>query len=144
NKEVNFSTIPFCIEANKPEVKEALIALATCLSYDVREISTQARQIIHLAAVFACNFPNYLFVAAADILESREISFDILLPLIWESLNKISDMSPWQAQTGPAIRGDSSVIDRHLQLLAEFPEYKDIYRLMSEEIICRKQKKADN
>ncbi len=143
NKELDFEDVPICVEANEPATLEALVWLASCMSQDVRRISTETRRMIHLAAVFACNFQNYLFVAAADILEHNQTSFDILLPLIRESVEKAALLNPWQAQTGPAMRQDNQVIEKHLILLEKFPEYKEIYRLISNAISSRKKNNSE-
>jgi hypothetical protein len=83
-----------------------------------------------------------MYVAAADILKSRNISFDILIPLIREFFDKVTMMEPWDAQTGPAIREDKTIIRKQLELLNQFSDYKEIYRKITEKIIERKIKET--
>lgn len=135
---ISFIDIPFCIEANSQENLESLIKLAKSISEDVREVNSEERKLIHLAAVFACNFPNFLYAIAEDILNKEGIRFDILLPLIKKTTEKIYTLSPGNAQTGPAQRKDQETIRKHMALLENMPEYKEIYRLLSEAIIKNK------
>ena len=52
-----------------------------------------------------------------------------------ETVDKIQFLSPKEVQTGPAVRGDLSTINRHLQFLEQYPQYQAIYKLISEGII---------
>lgn len=132
-RQVDFTRIPFIIEANTPEDETIIKDLASLLSRDVRVLSSEERKKIHLAAVFACNFANHMWHIAWQLLEEKQISPDILRPLIEETAAKIKDMSPAEAQTGPAIRYDKNVIDKHLSMLKE-DDIKTIYRMLSQSI----------
>lgn len=134
NRELDFSNIPICVEANSKELENKLFDLAVSLSKSVQVINSEKRKKLHLAAVFACNFANYMYSAATNILEDTGLSFDLLKPLIKETANKAIDCEPKKAQTGPAIRNDQSVIQMHLEMLKEYPEFKDLYKLISEGI----------
>jgi predicted short-subunit dehydrogenase-like oxidoreductase (DUF2520 family) len=134
-----FAGIPLCIEANNPLNLALLEGLARKLSNQVFEIDTRQRLILHLAAVFACNFPNFLYVTASDILAPHGLSFDLLKPLIRETTAKVQEASPSEVQTGPAIREDMEIIEKHLRLLEGNADYERIYRLLSENIIKYKK-----
>lgn len=138
SRPIRFDHIPVFLEASDEKVMLAIRQVAETLSDRIYEIDSEQRQYIHLAAVFSCNFSNFMYVAAADILKSRNIEFDILIPLIREFFDKVTMMKPWDAQTGPAIRNDKGVIARQIELLEKFPEYKEIYRQITEKIIERK------
>jgi predicted short-subunit dehydrogenase-like oxidoreductase (DUF2520 family) len=133
-REVDFSGIPFCIEANTPENEQTLIDLAFTITNDVRIVNSDQRKQLHLAAVFAGNFTNHLYAIAAEILQQKGLPFDIIEPLISETAAKIKDIAPRAAQTGPAVRNDKNVITDHLSLLNENPNLKEIYSLLSENI----------
>lgn len=135
SKEINLTNVPFCIEANTPENENLLIAFTKNLTKNVHLINSEQRKKIHLAAVFACNFSNYMYTIANDILAKNNIDFELLKPLIIETANKISNDTPKSMQTGPAKRNDAAVIKNHLQLLADSPSYQDIYKLITENII---------
>lgn len=133
NRSVSFSETPLFIEASNAETRKIIESLATTLSPKVYYLNGEKRQYLHLSAVFACNFANHMYTLAADILEDKGISFDVLKPLITETAKKITEMSPRDAQTGPAVRFDKSVMEKHLGLLKD-EEKKRIYRLLSESI----------
>lgn len=130
---VDFSIIPFFWEANTPETAKVLQRVAVSVSGNVRFLSSEKRKQLHLAAVFACNFTNHIYALAVKLLEEQDIPTDVLLPLIDETAAKIHDMSPAEAQTGPAIRYDENVINKHLAMLSE-PDMKSIYQMLSQSI----------
>ena len=99
-------------------------------------MSSELRRHLHLAAVFACNFTNHMYVLAGQILRDTGIPEDVLLPLMDETAAKVHRMPAKEAQTGPAIRYDENVIRKHLDLLAEMnrPEMSAVYQLLSQSI----------
>lgn len=133
-REVDFSEIPFFIESSHPENTELLMIIASTLSEKVYEVHSEQRRSLHLAAVFACNFTNHMYVLAADLLKECQLPFEIMLPLIDETAWKVHEISPIEAQTGPAVRYDESVIRKHLDMLANNPARKEIYQLLSASI----------
>jgi predicted short-subunit dehydrogenase-like oxidoreductase (DUF2520 family) len=134
-RDVDFSDIPVCIEASNVDSYISLNELAGEISNDVRKINSTRRQTIHLAAVFASNFTNYMYRLAEEILENENIPFDIVKPLIRETAKKIEEKPPTDAQTGPAVRKDIKIIEKHLGLLKNDPEKKEIYELLSKLIM---------
>ena len=135
-KRLNFKNIPFCIEASKSEDYDTLMRLATLLSPMVYNINSHQRKVLHVAAVFACNFSNYMYMISDEILNKENIPLDILHPLIKETASKISKHKPKDVQTGPAIRKDKSTVDAHLHYLKEGNNY-DIYKLLTKNIIAK-------
>lgn len=133
NREVDFKQIPFFLEANSPEEENVLGKVAKALSCDVRFLSSEKRKKVHLAAVFVCNFTNHMYALAAKILEEEQIPGEVLLPLIDETAAKVHLMSPAQAQTGPAIRYDENVINRHMAMLTD-PDLRNLYEQISRSI----------
>ncbi len=133
-KKLNFKNIPFCIEASTSEDYSTLMRLATLLSPKVYNIDSNQRKVLHVAAVFACNFSNYMYMISDEILSDNNIPLDILYPLIKETAIKISKHKPKDVQTGPAVRKDKSVIEEHLNYLNNGKNY-DIYKLLSKSII---------
>jgi predicted short-subunit dehydrogenase-like oxidoreductase (DUF2520 family) len=132
---IDFTNIPICLEANNKKNLELLKNIASCLSHDIREIDSNQRKQIHVAAVFACNFVNYLFHISETILDEKKINLDILLPLIEETIRKIRDSHPSEVQTGPAKRKDENVLQKHIEMLADYPDYQTIYTLLSKKIM---------
>ncbi|KAF5066583.1 hypothetical protein DSECCO2_261810 [anaerobic digester metagenome] len=126
--------VPVCIEADSVETETLLRQVATGISDDVRVIDSEHRALLHLSAVFACNFPNHLYVIASRILKQAGIGEDILLPLIRETALRLGDTDPLLLQTGPAVRGDLTTMQRHLHLLEDQPSILQIYKILSESI----------
>ena len=129
-RDVNFADIPICLEASSDVVMAELKTFATKLSRHIEEVNSEKRRFLHLAAVFACNFVNHCYFLGGNVLEEEGLMFDLLKPLIRETAGKVVDMSPFDAQTGPAKRYDISIIEKHLELL----EDKDVYQIMTESI----------
>jgi len=130
----DFSRIPICLEASDQESLGLLESLASDLSGDIRYISSQQRAHIHVAAVFACNFSNFMLAHAEEILSNQQVSFDILAPLIRETIEKALQDSPTRSQTGPARRGDQQTIEHHLNLLAHSSKLQNLYSFVSNAI----------
>ncbi|MEM9680051.1 MAG: DUF2520 domain-containing protein, partial [Bacteroidota bacterium] len=104
--DIDFSDVPFCIEAIEKEDLQLLKSLASAIGSTPYKISTEQRQTLHLSAVFVNNFVNQLYRIAHEISDAKSINFDILKPLISETAKKVQYMSPYMAQTGPAKRND--------------------------------------
>lgn len=132
---ITFSEIPLCIEANNLSFQNQLFELANNISDNVQIINSDERRVLHIAAVFACNFSSYMYLVSNDILKEKKISFDILKPLIQRTAEKVSKIEPMKAITGPAKRNDIEVIKKHLIYLEKFPEFKKIYKDLSDSII---------
>lgn len=134
SRKVDFSHIPFCIEAEDEDDEKFLIEEASKISSDVRTVDSEQRRHLHLAAVFACNFVNHFYALAEEICERENISFDILRPLIEETAAKALVHQPSKVQTGPAVRFDRNVIDKHLEMLDNNPDLHNLYLAVSESI----------
>jgi predicted short-subunit dehydrogenase-like oxidoreductase (DUF2520 family) len=126
---------PFFIEASTPSDLEEIHIVANRLSGKVLVADESTRKLIHIAGVFACNFSNYLYTIAYNLLQSEGLSFDILKPIIEETTRKAIENIPVEVQTGPASRGDTSIIKEHLNLLERFPEYQRLYKILSDKIL---------
>ena len=133
-RELDFREIPLCIEAVNPDVLGEIRELAALLSARVEEISSEKRKVLHMAAVFANNFVNHMYGIAGKILEKEGLDFSLLRPLIFETAHKVMLMSPELAQTGPARRGDESILNMHKTLLKDDRKLLNLYTFMSEAI----------
>jgi predicted short-subunit dehydrogenase-like oxidoreductase (DUF2520 family) len=134
-KEVDFRTVPLCIEGADEQITTELEDLARTVSNNVYRVDSEKRKILHLAAVFACNFPNYLYYAAGKLLQQHNLDFNMLRPLILETAEKVQEHLPADVQTGPAIRNDEKTMAAHLQLLQDDPELELLYTELSQLII---------
>lgn len=135
NSGMDFSTVevPLCVEGGDGDTEALLLQLATQLSEKTLILHEEERRQLHLAAVFACNFTNALYGVAFDLLKNAKIEPHVLLPLLQNSLKKLNTMTPEEAQTGPAVRNDKNVINKHLDMLQD-PQYREIYVILTQEI----------
>lgn len=140
-REVDFAEIPFFLEASGKMEMDILRSVAASMSRRVYEADSEQRRYLHLSAVFACNFANAMYTASARLLEEHGLSFEAILPLIDETARKVHTLHPAEAQTGPAVRYDRNVIDKHLTMLDGHPLYRELYELTIRVI---HQEKKDN
>ena len=133
-RRVKFTTIPLLIEANNADGQQHLEEIASALSDCVRVVNSMERLHVHLAAVFANNFTNHMLEMASQLMDYTELDLDMLEPLIRETVDKALENSPSDAQTGPAIRDDSTTMEKHLQLLESNPRLEELYQLISDNI----------
>ena len=132
HKSVDFNQVPLCIEAEDQQDEQLLKDLAKTLGSTSYLVSSEQRNYLHVAAVFANNFTNHMYQMANDICTKHDVPFEVLLPLIQETSSKIESLSPSKAQTGPAIRNDQKTIKNHLTLLDE--SQQELYKIITESI----------
>lgn len=133
-KGVSFDEIPLCIEATDEIQLSILQNLAAKLSTRVYHVEGNKRKALHLAAVFACNFPNHLYALANQFLKQHELDFEIIRPLIKETADKVMTNLPENVQTGPAVRADETTLSKHFSMLNNMPELQNIYKNLSDSI----------
>jgi predicted short-subunit dehydrogenase-like oxidoreductase (DUF2520 family) len=134
-REVDFRQVPMCIEGAYEDLSIELRQVAQTISNNVQYVNSEQRKILHLAAVFACNFPNYLYHTSQQLLAGHGLDFNLLRPLIIETAHKVEQQLPASVQTGPAIRHDHKTMEAHLQLLHNNELMQNIYNLLSQAII---------
>lgn len=134
NKSVEFKHIPIFTEASTISNLSKLDVIAQKLSNKVVNLDSDKRKMLHVAAVFSSNFTNHMYAIAEQILCDAGLSFNLMLPLIEEVADKVKTLAPKDAQTGPAMRYDEDIINKHLDLLNTLQEEKEIYKLISKNI----------
>jgi len=135
NRQMNFENLPFFLEASDSMALSVMTDLARLAGGRVFNTGTEERRMIHLAAVFVCNFTNHMFTLGKDIAVSAGVTFDVLEPLVIETVSKAFELGPEKSQTGPAYRFDKGTIKRHIDLLSFSPEMQNIYRELTRSII---------
>lgn len=133
-EQADLPEIPFLVDGNSPDDLALVQDFAASLSGKVLVAGDELRLRMHVAAVFVNNFANHLYVLAEDFCKKEQLDFSLLLPLIGETANRLSNLSPRQSQTGPAIRNDRVTLEKHLEVLNAYPELKRIYELMTASI----------
>ena len=136
-KKVDFGKVPFLLEGSTNEVYSELEKIVATLSDNIYNVSSEDRKRIHLAAVFVCNFANHVFALGADLAKASGLPFEILLPLIDETAEKVHFVPPSKAQSGPAVRNDDNVMEMHRQMLEGSPQLLEIYNVLSRSIQCK-------
>lgn len=133
---VQFDTVPMFVEANTRDNLARVLALGRTISSNVNVADSQQREKIHVSGVFANNFVNYFYSISAQLVKTSGYGFDVLKPLILETAMKaIESGNPKDSQTGPAVRQNTEVIKRHIQLLAPTPDIQNLYTFVSENIL---------
>lgn len=136
NLKVDFKNVPVLVEGNNDLTTTKLESLARTISQNTHRVDEEQRQWIHVAAVFANNFTNHLYGISESLLAEQNLSFEILKPLIFRAIENLSVSSPNEIQTGPAVRNDRNVIDKHLALLADNQRLQKIYEVLTASIIA--------
>ena len=133
-KPVDFEQIPLFIEGNNDHTFQILTQLAEKLSSVHYYLNSENRKKVHLSAVFACNFSNYMYRFAEEIVQDTGLPFAVLQPLINETADKVRYLTPTEAQTGPAVRNDELTMLTHINLLKENENALKIYITLSEQL----------
>ncbi|MEN8224719.1 MAG: Rossmann-like and DUF2520 domain-containing protein [Bacteroidota bacterium] len=135
NRKIDLSVVPFLVEANRIDNEDQLLTLGKKLSGNVKVADSMKRELMHIAAVFASNFSNHMYDIARKLMRDNGFDFDLLIPLIRETAAKAVELGPDQSQTGPALRKDMQVIEKHLDLLRNNPAARELYERISKNII---------
>ena len=134
-KMIDLRQVPLFIEASSKAEFEEINRIAVSISDIVRPGSSELRLYLHICAVFTCSFTNHMYRVAETICKDKEIPFEFLHPLILETAEKASQMSPGLAQTGPVSRNDVSILKKHMDLLEQYPEFRKIYTFVAASIL---------
>ena len=120
-KELNYMPqIPFLIDGNNQYTKDIIESLASSFAKTIIHADDETRLHYHLSAIISSNFTNHLFALTKDYCDKNNINFQLLLPLIEETVNRLHYYEPAAMQTGPAARGDKATIQKHLTCLNDF------------------------
>lgn len=128
---VSLKEVPFFIEASSEDVKQILQQLASKLSSNIYEADSRQRLLLHVAAVFAGNYSNFMYTIGEEILKSTDLPIEVLHPLMLETARKAVNGDPKLLQTGPARRNDTVTIEKHMNALASLPDYAELYGLLA-------------
>lgn len=135
SKKIDFKDVPFFVESQNPQTEKLLVKMAKAISKKVHKVNSGDRKALHISAVFASNFTNHMLKIAEDLLDAHKLDFELLKPLIVETINKSLSIGPEKTQTGPARRGDIELLDKHVEFLKGDEKLSEIYKLVSQHII---------
>jgi predicted short-subunit dehydrogenase-like oxidoreductase (DUF2520 family) len=135
NRPMDLGNVPVFVEVDNQSDLDFLTSFAHLISNTVIPLDGEQRKALHIAAVFACNFTNFMYGLAAEIMRENGLDFQLLLPLIRETAKRIENSdNPMSLQTGPAARNDVETIRRHLDLLANQPNLQELYQTLTKSI----------
>ncbi len=134
-RKIIFRDLPFFVEASDQQMTGKLKKLAEKIGSKVYFVDTEHRKMLHLAAIFVCNFTNHMLTAGKEMSSRAGLSFEVLEPLIKETISKAIDNGPDLSQTGPALRNDQNTIAKHMDLLSFSPDLQKIYKDVTQSII---------
>ncbi|MEI6021129.1 MAG: DUF2520 domain-containing protein [Bacteroidota bacterium] len=141
---IHWSEVPIILEAANAAVLERLKSMVKLFSDKMVVLTYEERLQLHLAAVFANNFVNAMFVEAYQLLPKLNAEQeDLLFPLMKQTVMKLEKVNPLNAQTGPAKRKDQVVMGKHLELIKNQVKLKRVYQNMSELIMLQQKKIHD-
>lgn len=133
--EIDWKLVPVFVEYSDSVTQMSLEKLNNSLNLNIRFLSSEDRAQLHLSAVFANNFVNACLVGSQEVLkENEQLSFNYLLPIIQQTIDKVKLNNPIYVQTGPAFRGDETTISKHLKQLSSCAEEAVIYKAISKYI----------
>lgn len=135
NRPVDFRKVPLFLECSDAASEKVLTNIAKQLTTKYKKLDSRQRQALHVAAVFASNFPNHMLTISRSVMSDNKLEFDWLKPLISETFLKSLDQGPEKSQTGPAVRGDMEILDQHMDFLKKDKALAKIYQLISQHII---------
>lgn len=141
SRRIDFKGVSLFIEGDSEATTDELTALATEVSTKVFKADSQVRAALHVPAVFACNFANYMWDVADNLLKPGGFDIRVFEPLLEETLRKALTLGPHQAQTGPAMRLDFNVIRDHVSKLP--PDLAELYTTLTNQIIHSHFKNSD-
>ena len=102
------------------------------------EARYEQRKWLHLSAVISNNFTNHLLVICEQICKENNLPFNILMPIIEQTFERIKTASPGSLQSGPAVRNDLPTIQSQIRLLSGHPEWQKIYEHITNSIMAHK------
>ncbi len=126
--------IPICLEANSPGIYHLLETLAACISKTIISLNSEERKLLHIAGILVNNFPNYFYMQSFNFLAENQIDSKLLLPLIRETVQKLNFGNPSDLQTGPARRGSTDIVYKHIDEIRN-NELRELYSYLSKSIM---------
>jgi len=133
--------VPVLVDGNNEATKKVLIKFSSGWAENVQVADDEERLKLHVAAVFVNNFTNYIFTITEEYCRKEQLKFNLLYPLIEETITRLKINPPSGLQTGPAVREDYSTIAKHNEILTNYPELKKFYNLFTQSIISFYNKK---
>lgn len=127
--------VTIVVDGNSETVTRKIETIATVFSPMVTRADDTMRGRMHMLAAFTANFSNHLYHLAFRYCQSEGIDFSLFYSIIRETAEAIQQQDPASLQAGPASRGDRQTMERHIDLLQQYPQLQHMYRFMSRSIM---------
>lgn len=134
-KEIPTPSIPVLTDSNNEITAKALIKFCSGWADHVQAANDEERLKLHIAAVFVNNFTNYIYTVTEQYCKKEQLKFNMLYPLIEETITRLKFYSPSLIQTGPATRADHITISKHTEMLQNYPELHNLYNVFTNMIL---------
>ncbi|HQD34011.1 MAG TPA: DUF2520 domain-containing protein [Bacteroidales bacterium] len=136
SKPLSIANINFAVESSDKYTLDTLKFICESIHQNYVIVDSEQRLALHTTGVLVSNFSNFLYVLAYNLLDKYNLSHEIIKPLIRETTDRLEQYHPSEVQTGPAVRGDSEIIKRHLDFLQNVSaDAAEIYEILSKAII---------
>jgi predicted short-subunit dehydrogenase-like oxidoreductase (DUF2520 family) len=126
--------VPITIKGTTDHAEALLQQMAASITDIYYTVSWEQRQWLHLCAVLCNNFTNHLMAVSEQVCKKQQVPFSLLFPIVSQTAERIRNASPKVLQTGPARRGDTVTIEKHLELLAQNPDWQELYKAITTSI----------
>ncbi len=132
----DFSTIPIIVESENTETIEALLTVAKRLTNNTHVLTAAQKKALHISAIGINNFTYFILSKSKEYCNINNLNFSILKPLLKQTIESFSnEEKPLQKQTGPARRGDLTIIENHIEALSGDKEFQALYKDLSQYIL---------
>jgi predicted short-subunit dehydrogenase-like oxidoreductase (DUF2520 family) len=122
---------PVLWETNHKAANAIVADVCNALTAIQYEATSEQRQWMHLSAVLGNNFTNYLLGMCADICKDQQLPFNLLQPILQQTIDRVNIYNPKEVQTGPARRDDLVTQEKHLAMMSENPHWQAVYAALS-------------
>jgi len=126
--------LPFIVTSSDKMTKVSLFNFLNYISHSVHYMDDSQKSNMHMGAVVVNNFSYHLWILIKDFCKNENIDFNILSPLIEETMHKTLIDTNQTGQTGPARRHDNKTIEKHKVALINHSELYDLYTVFTESI----------
>lgn len=133
---VDFSAVPIIIESENSETIESLLSVAKRLTKTTHILNASQKKALHISAIGINNFTHFILSKSKQYCINNNLSFSLLSPLLKQTIENFSNEEiPLQKQTGPARRGDLTIIKEHIEALTSDKEFQALYKELSQYIL---------
>lgn len=122
---------PLLISASDTKTEAILTGLGNMISGHVKTLDANSFKYVHLAAVIAQNFSNFLIAKGEQIVLDHDLDRELLHPLLATMISNLKRTAASSNQTGPAVRNDTTTLNNQINMLESTPYWKDVYELLT-------------